>query len=119
MTRQKRLLGTLRRGTKELGTVWRRLLDSALLLITIFLSALGSSRLSLTHLSNGSSGRSPTSPAMVHPVVPLLPPSNGSSNVMAKKAIISTHGAQNSILFGEDGEGSLALLISLERSQHF
>ena len=48
---------------------------------------------------------------MVHPIVPLLPPSNGSSNVMAKKAIISTHGAQNSILFGEDGEGSLATSI--------
>ena len=34
---------------------------------------------------------------------------------MAKKAIISTQGAQNSTLFGEDGEGSLALLISLEK----
>ena len=36
-----------------------------------------------------------------------------------KKTLISTHGAQNSTLFGVGGEGSLVLLIPLERSQCF
>ena len=81
--------------TKELGTVWKspskQLLRRTLLLRTIFRSALGSSR------------RSPTS----------------SSNVVAKKALILTHFAQNSTLFSVGGEGALVLVISLERSQHF
>ena len=45
------------------------------------------------------------------------------SDVEAKKALISTHFAENSTLFGMGlggGEGgSLVLLILLERSQHF
>ena len=85
----------LQRRTKKLGTVWKgpskQLLRRTLLLRTIFRSALGSSR------------RSPTSP----------------SNVVAKKALIVTHFAQNSTLFRVEGEGSLVLVISLERSQHF
>ena len=56
-----------------------------------FLSALGSSVV----------------PPLPHPP---LPP----SNVVTKKALISTQFAQDSILFGEGGEGSLGLLISLE-----
>ena len=36
-----------------------------------------------------------------------------------KKALILTHFAPNSTLFGVGGEGSLVLVISLERSQHF
>ena len=45
-------------------------------------------------------------------VVPPLP--HPPSNVVTKKALISTQFAQDSILFGEGGEGSLGLLISLE-----
>ena len=45
-------------------------------------------------------------------VVPPLP--HAPSNVVTKKALISTQFAQDSILFGEGGEGSLGLLISLE-----
>ena len=37
------------------------------------------------------------------------------SNVVAKKALISTHGTQNSTLFGVEGERSLVLLIPLEK----
>ena len=51
----------------------------------------------------GSSRRPPTSP----------------SNVVAKKALIFTHFAPNSTLFVVGGEGSLVLVISVERSQHF
>ena len=46
----------------------------------------------------------------VVPPLPHPPP----SNVVTKKALISTQFAQDSILFGEGGEGSLGLLISLE-----
>ena len=81
--------------TKELRTVWKspskQLLRRTLPLRTIFLLALGSSR------------RSPNPP----------------SNVVAKKALILTHFAPNSTLFGVGGEGSLVVVISLERSQHF
>ena len=69
----------------------KQLLRRTLLLRTIFCSALGSSR------------RPPTSP----------------SKVVAKKALIFTHFAPNPTLFGVGGEGSLVLVISLERSQHF
>ena len=48
-------------------------------------------------------------------VVPPLPHSpTPPSNVVAKKALISTQFAQNLILFGVGGEGSLFLIISLE-----
>ena len=67
------------------------LLRRTLLLRRIFCSALGSSR------------SVPTSP----------------SNVVAKKALIFTHFAPNLTLFGVGGEGSLVLVISLERPQHF
>ena len=77
---------------KELGTVWRKTLRRTLLLMTIFWSALGSSR---------------------------RPPPNPPGNVLAKKALFSTHFAQNSTLFRVVGKGSLVLLISLERPQHF
>ena len=55
--------------------------------MTIFCSALGSSR------------RPPTSP----------------SNVVVKKTLIFTNFAPNSTLFGVGGEGSLVLVISLEK----
>ena len=74
---------------KELGTVWRKTLRRTLLLMTIFWSALGSSRCG--------------------PIPPPPPPSN----------VVATHVVQNSTLFGVGGEVSLVLLISLERSQHF
>ena len=61
--------------------------------MTIFWSALGSSR--------------------------RAPPPHPPGNVLAKKALFSTHFAQNSTLFGVVGKGSLVLLISLERPQHF
>ena len=48
----------------------------------------------------------------VHPSFPHSP--TPPSNVVAKKALISTQFAQNLILFGVGGEGSLVLLISLE-----
>ena len=90
MTRQKRPLGRLRWGTKELGNVWRSLLDSALLPMTIFRyfprsPSNGSSCRRQTPLrqsfillfptppSNGSSCRPSTPPARVHPVIPLVP----------------------------------------------
>ena len=59
-----------------------------------FLSALGSSVV----------------PPLPHPP----PPPPHPNNVVTKKALISTQFAQDSILFGEGGEGSLGLLISLE-----
>ena len=90
MTRQKPPLGRLRWGTKELGTVWRSLLDSALLPMTIFRyfprsPSNGSScrpqtpplqsfiLLFPTPPSNGSSCRPSTPPARVHPVISLVP----------------------------------------------
>ena len=69
----------------------KQLLHRTLLLRTIFCSALG-----LYH-------RPPTFP----------------SNVVTKKTLIFTHFAPNLTLFGVGGEGSLVLVISLERSQHF
>ena len=81
--------------TKELGTVWKspskQLLRRTLLLRTFSCLALGSSR------------RPPLPLAMLWP----------------KKALIFTHFVPNSTLFGVGGEGSLVLVISLERSQHF
>ena len=65
--------------------------EKAFLVRTIFCSTLGSSR------------RPPTSP----------------SNVVVKKSTHFPHFAPNSTLFGVGGEGSLVLVISLERSQHF
>ena len=55
----------------------------------------------------------------VHRFVPLLPPPPYPAMLWPKKALIFTHFAQNSTLFGVRGEGSLVLLIYLERSQHF
>ena len=75
---------------KELGTVWRKTLRRTLLLMTIFWSALGSSRCG--------------------PIAPPPPP---------PPHVVATHVVQNSTLFGVGGEVSLVLLISLERSQHF
>ena len=69
----------------------KQLLRKTLLLTTIFCSFLGSSRRPLT----------------TH------------SNVVAKKTLISTQFGPNSTLFGVGGEGSLVLVISLERSQPF
>ena len=51
----------------------------------------------------------------VHPVVPPLP----LAMLWPKKALIFTHFAPNPTLFGVGVEGSLVLVISLERSQHF
>ena len=51
----------------------------------------------------------------VHSVVPPLP----LAMLWPKKALIFSHFAPNSTLFGVGGEGSLVLVISLERSQHF
>ena len=48
-------------------------------------------------------------------VVPPLPV----AMLWPKKALIFTHFAPNSTLLGVGGEGSLVLVISLERSQHF
>ena len=46
-------------------------------------------------------------------------PPTSPNNVVAKNAHIFSHFAPNSTLFGVGGEGSLVLVISLERSQHF
>ena len=71
----------------------KQLLRTTLLLRTIICSALGSSR------------RTPPPPLPVAMLWPL-------------KALIFTHFAPNSTLFGVGGKGSLVLVISLETSQH-
>ena len=87
MTRQKRPLGRLRWGTKELGTVWRSLLDSALLPMTIF-------RYFPRSPSNGSSCRPQTPLRQSFILLFPTPPSNGGCSRATKpRGIIPQYNA--------------------------